>query len=227
MGDCCDRVARFVTPFGIALPAVLISRSGSFVAINKSPGLDGLPYEVYLRMSHMFVPILTDMFNHWFAQGAIPGSVTKGVITLLKKGGRHVWEGLDDYRPITLLNTELKILARVLANRLQLVISNLIGSEQTFAVKGRSIQDNLHLIREVLEGIEDGTKAALISLDQSKAFDRVDHRFLATVLETAGFKPEFRRWISMMYHNPQAVRGCSRSSVPSGRAARCLLFSMS
>ena len=175
------------------------------VGLNKSPGLDGLPYEVYLRMSHMFVPILTDMFNHWFAQGAIPGSVTKGVITLLKKGGRHVWEGLDDYRPITLLNTELKILARVLANRLQLVISDLIGSEQTFAVKGRSIQDNLHLIREVLEGIEDGTKAALISLDQSKAFDRVDHQFLATVLETAGFKPEFRRWISMMYHNPQAV----------------------
>ena len=188
-GVCCDRVVRYVTPFGrtfgIALPAALISRSGSFVAIsptspalgraeaascegvvtecevrdalkqvglNKSPGLDGLPYEVYLRMSHMFVPILTDMFNHWFAQGAIPGSVTKGVITLLKKGGRHVWEGLDDYRPITLLNTELKILARVLANRLQLVISDLIGPEQTFAVKGRSIQDNLHLIREVLEG---------------------------------------------------------------------------
>ena len=241
-GDCCVRVVRCVMPFGrtfgIALPAALISRSGSFVAIlptsprlgaaeaagcegvvtecevrdalkqvglNKSPGLDGLPYEVYLRMSHMFVPILTDMFNHWFAQGAIPGSVTKGVITLLKKGGRHIWEGLDDYRPITLLNTELKILARVLANRLQLVISDLIGPEQTFAVKERSIQDNLHLIREVLEGIEDGTEAALISLDQSKAFDRVDHRFLATVLETAGFQPEFRRWISMMYHNSQAV----------------------
>ena len=72
-------------------------------------------------------------------------------------------------------------------------------------MKGRSIQDNLHLIREVLERIEDDTEAALISLDQSKAFDRVDHRFLVTVLETAGFKPEFQRWISMMYHNPQAV----------------------
>ena len=81
------------------------------VGLNKSPGLDGLPYEVYLRMPHMFVPILTDMFNHWFAQGAIPGSISKGMITLLKKGGRHVWEGLDDYRSITLLNTELKILA--------------------------------------------------------------------------------------------------------------------
>ena len=127
------------------------------------------------------------------------------MITLLKKGGRHVWEGLDDYRPITLLNTELKILARVLANRLQLVISDLIGPEQTFTVKGRSIQDNLHLIREFLEGIKDDTEAALISLDQSKAFDRADHRFLVIVLETAEFEPESRRWISMMYHNRQTV----------------------
>ena len=96
-------------------------------------------------------------------------------------------------------------MARVLANCLQLVISDLIGPEQTYAVEGRSIKDNLHLLRKVVEGIEDGTEAALISLDQSKAFDRVDHRFLATVLETAGFQPEFRRWINMIYHNPQAV----------------------
>ena len=175
------------------------------IGLNKSPGLDGLPYEVYLRMSHIFVPILTDVFNHWFTQGAIPSSITKVMITLLKKGGRHIWEGLDDYRLITLLNTELKILAGVLANHLQIVISDLIGPKQTYTVKGRSIRDNLHLIRKVLEGIEDGTEATLISLDQSKAFNRVDHRFLATVLETSGFKPELSRWISMMYHNPQAV----------------------
>ena len=42
------------------------------VGLNKSPRLIGLPYEVYLRMSHMFVPILTNVFNHWFAQGALP-----------------------------------------------------------------------------------------------------------------------------------------------------------
>ena len=132
------------------------------VGLNKSSGLNSLPYEVYLRLPHMFAPILTDMFNHWFAQGAIPGSVTKGVITLLKKGSRHVWKCLDDYRPITLLNT--KIFARVLANRLQLVISDLIGPEQTYTVKGRSIHDNLHLIHVVLEGIEDDTEATLISL---------------------------------------------------------------
>ena len=126
--------------------------------LNKSPGLVGLPYEVYLRLLHKFVTILMDMFSHWIAQGTTPCSVIKGVITLLKKGGRYVWVGLDVYRLITLLNTGLKILARVLANPLQLATSDLIGPEQTFAVKGRLIQDNLHLICEVLEGIKDGTE---------------------------------------------------------------------
>ena len=41
-------------------------------SLNKSLGLDGLPYEVYLKMSHMFILILTDVFNYWFAQGALP-----------------------------------------------------------------------------------------------------------------------------------------------------------
>ena len=53
------------------------------VGLNKSSGLDGLPYEVFLRLPHMFVPILTDVFNHWFAQGAIPGSVPRA--------GSHCW----------------------------------------------------------------------------------------------------------------------------------------
>ena len=143
-------------------------------SLNKSSGLDGLRYEVYLRLPHVFVPILTDVFN----QGTIPGSVTKGVITLPKKGGRHVWEELDDYRPITLLNTELKILVQVLANRLLLVISDLVGPEQNYAVKGILIHHNLHLVLETLEALEDGTKATLINLDQSKVFDKFDHRVL-------------------------------------------------
>ena len=90
-------------------------------------------------------------------------------------------------------------------NRLQLVISNLIEPEQNYAVKGRSIQDNLHLVHEVLEGLKDGTEAVLINLDQSKVFDKVDHWLLATVFEIGRFKLEFHKWISMMYHNPQAV----------------------
>ena len=148
------------------------------VGCYKAPGLDGLPYELYLRMSHLFIPILTTLFNHWFEQGSIPRKMNRGMITLLKKDKRAGGK-IDNFRPITLLNTELKILAKILSNRLQIVLGSLIGPEQTCSVKGRSIQDNLHLIRTIIDGVKDDTEAALINLDQSKAFDRVDHRFLA------------------------------------------------
>ena len=137
------------------------------VGLNKSPGLDGLLDEVYLRISHTFVPVLTVMFNNWFAQGAIPGSIEE-------ESRRYVWEELCDYRPGSL------------------------GPEQNYAVKGRSIQDNLHLVRKIIEGIEDDTEVTLISLDLSKAFVRVDRRFLAT----AGFELEFHKWISILYRKP-------------------------
>ena len=138
------------------------------------------------------------------------------------------------YRPITRLNTELKMLVRVLANRLHLVTSDLIGTEQNYAVKGRSIQDNLRLVRTALEGLQDDTKATLINLDLYKAFDMMDYQFLVTVLETVELKPEFSKWISILDHNSQAVvqvngvvRRRSRSSGRSGRVAPCLFSSMS
>ena len=56
---------------------------------------------------------------------------------------------------------------------MQFVIGDLIGPLQNYAVKGRSIQDNSHLVGKILKGLEDDTEAALINLDQSKAFDRV------------------------------------------------------
>ena len=68
-------------------------------------------------------------------------------------------------------------------------------------MKERLIQENLHLVREILEGLKDSTKAALINLDQSKAFDRVSD----DCLETVGIQAELYRCISMMYHNAQAV----------------------
>ena len=131
------------------------------VRLIKSPGLDGLPYEVYFRMSYMFVPVLMGMFNHWLAHWATPGTIIKEMITLLKKGGRQFLEKLDNYRPITLLNIELKIL--VLVNWLQLVVSDLIGPVQNYAMKGSSVQDNLHFIWGILEEIEDDAEDALIS----------------------------------------------------------------
>ncbi|CAE1313253.1 unnamed protein product [Acanthosepion pharaonis] len=100
---------------------------------------------------------------------------------------------------------QLKILAKILQERLQSVAKSLLGPEQTCSVRGRTIQSNLHLIRTIIEGVKDDEEAALINLDQSKAFDRIDHRYLAAVLQAAGFAPNFCRWISLLYRSPSAV----------------------
>ena len=89
-----------------------------------------------------------------------------------------------------------------LENHLQIVIRDLIGPEQNDPMQGTSIQHNLQ-IHEIIEGIEDITDDALISSNQSKAFERMD-RFLAVVLETTRFEPESHRLIHTLYPNPQA-----------------------
>ena len=169
------------------------------VGLDKSPGIDGLHYEVYLRLSHKFVPLLATIYNNWMRQGTIPRRFTRGIVKLLRKN-KHGGDEISNFRPLTMLNTDLKILVKILANRLQTVLPSLICPEQTCAVKGRTIQDSLHLVRTIVEKV-DGN-AALINLDQSKAFDRVDHAFLEAVLSSAGFGVDFRTWIRLLYASP-------------------------
>ena len=69
-----------------AASEVLVTEDEVYAALkhvnrNRLPGLDGLHYEVYLRLSHMFVPILMNVFNNWFAHEAVPIGLTKRVIT--------------------------------------------------------------------------------------------------------------------------------------------------
>ena len=70
-------------------------------------------------------------------------------------------------------------------------------------MKGRTIQDSLHLVRTIVEKVDGNT--ALINLDKSKAFDRVDHAFLEAVLSAAGFGLHFRTWIRLLYASPGVV----------------------
>ena len=76
------------------------------VGFNKSPGIDGLPYEVYLRLSHMFVLLLATIYNNWMRQGSIPRRFTRGIVKLLCKN-KHGGDGISNFRPLTMLNTDL------------------------------------------------------------------------------------------------------------------------
>ena len=119
------------------------------------------------------------------------------IIVLYKKNDK-----LDtkNWRPISLLNVDYKIATRAISGRLLGVMGSIIGPDQTCGVRGRSISENLFTIRDLLEYVErENLPLALLSLDQEKAFDRVDWGFLHRVLETFNFGPDFMNWVKLFY----------------------------
>ncbi|KAJ4933762.1 hypothetical protein JOQ06_006573, partial [Pogonophryne albipinna] len=114
----------------------------------------------------------------------------RAVLTLLPKKGDL--QEIKNWRPVSLLCTDYKLLSRALSSRLRKVMDQVVDRTQTYCVPGRSIVDNVSLIRDILEvsgflGFDTG----LVSLDQEKAFDRVEHRYLWKVLERFGLSPGF------------------------------------
>ena len=165
---------------------------------GKSPGSDGLPREFYQNFWSVLGPDLRDVFDAAFQNGMLSPSQSTGVITLLPKSGDPLDPG--NKRPITLLNVDYKILAKTMCNRLATVMPDLVGPLQTCAVRGHSIQQNLWLLRDLISFVMDrDVPCALLSLDQEKAFDMVDHGFMFKVLSTFGLNTCFIKWIKLLY----------------------------
>ena len=108
---------------------------------------------------------------------------------------------LKNWRPISLLNVDYKICSKALSLRLKKVLGSIVDPDQTCSVPGRSISSNLVLLRDTLDFIErSGETGILVSLDQEKAFDRVNRSFLMNILEHFGFGPSFCSWIFTLYN---------------------------
>ena len=104
-----------------------------------------------------------------------------------------------------MLNTDYKILAHVLAKRLNNVIEKLINTDQTGYIKGRFIGQNIRVIQDVIDLLENNnTEGGVLFLDFRKAFDTVYHKFLKKTLESAKFGSSFIRWIDTMFYNAEA-----------------------
>ena len=122
-----------------------------------------------------------------------------GIITLICKDPERAYD-LKFWRLISLLCLDYKIISKCLTNRVKRVMGNLIDIDQTAAVVGRSIQDNIHLLRNILDySHQKHNRFILLSLDQSKAFDRVDHSFMFQVIKKFGFGPDLMKWVGLLY----------------------------
>ena len=116
-----------------------------------------------------------------------------------KKGDRRC---LDNWRPISLLNIDYKIVAKVLSSRLQKVITNLVSPEQKGFLKKRSALENIRLVQDIIDYCKHSEiPGIIIFLDFKKAFDNVCHSFLLYLLRKLNFKETFITWIRTLYNN--------------------------
>ena len=123
------------------------------------------------------------------------------IMTLhFKKGDKNL---LGDYRPISLPNTDYKIIAFIFARRLQKVLDSIISQNQSAYVKGRFIGINARLIIDIFEYCENlGEESILLFLDFHKAFDSVEWSFLFETLKCFNFGEKFIKWMQILYKNP-------------------------
>ena len=165
---------------------------------GKVPGRDGLPREFYLKFWELVGPDFLEVVGEMFERGELAPSMREGVVAMLFKKGDEL--ELKNWRPITLLGVDYKLIARALAGRLRLAMPYLVGEDQTCGVEGRSASWNLQLTRDVLCWVEERSlPLVFVSLDMEKAFDRVSHDFMFEALARSGFGVGFLRWLRLLY----------------------------
>jgi hypothetical protein len=127
-----------------------------------------------------------------------------GIITLIPKKGDLTQ--LANWRPITLLNTDYKLITRCLAKRLTTVLPKLITTDQSYCIPNRSIHTNLHLIRDSIDHADQRSlPLAVLSLDQASAYDCVEHPYIYHTLEKFGFGKIFIQNVLTIYRNAQGL----------------------
>lgn len=172
---------------------------------GSSPGNDGIPTEFYKVFWNDIKDPLIECFNFSFEKGYLSMSQKMGVITLLLKEKTLNRQDLSNWRPISLTNTDYKIIAKTLAIRLSTVINILIHEDQKGFMKGRNIAD---VIREIDDVIEQEkvlkSNSILLSIDYKKAFDSISVALINETLKVYGFGENFCSWILTLMQDRKA-----------------------
>ena len=145
---------------------------------NKAPGNDGLPVEFYLVFFDLLGPLLTDCINQNYEEGNLTNSQRQAVVSLFEKPSKDN-RLLKNWRPISLINVDAKVISKILATRLQHVLPNIVHQNQYAFVKNRTIEKALRLISDILDyTARENIPGIMFAADYAAAFDSLDHNFI-------------------------------------------------
>ncbi|MEK6264144.1 MAG: reverse transcriptase family protein [Clostridium sp.] len=172
---------------------------------NKTPGTDGLTAEFYRH----FWPIIVDhLYNSIITSvelGELSVEQKRGIITLIPKAGKDL-KYIKNWRPISILNVDYKIIAKILANRLKPVLPTLINNDQLAYVQDRIIGENLRIVKDIMDYTSLHNMSGILMLvDFEKAFDSLNRTFLDYTLDQYGFGSKFKGLVTLLYTNISSV----------------------
>lgn len=172
---------------------------------GKSPGDDGYTNEFYKAFKDQLSQLLVRAYRHALNKGKWAQTWSSSIVTLIHKEGKDPTK-CESYRPISLLNTDHKIISSILAIRLKENITEIITPDQCGFIPGRILADNIRRTLNIIDYAQrENEQLLLVTLDAEKAFDLVSWSFMFETIKEFGLNGIFCKWIQTLYSNPVSV----------------------
>ena len=166
---------------------------------GKSPGTDGIPIEFYKTFWIKISTLVYNSIQYAIDNDAMSNDQKRGILSLIPKKDKDI-RYLKNWRPLTLLNSDYKIFAKLMALRLQTVLDTLISTDQSGCIKGRSTFSNIRSTIDVITYVNEKNLPGILTyIDFEKAFDTVNWNFMHKCLKTMNFGDYFKKCIKIMY----------------------------
>ncbi|GKV32990.1 hypothetical protein SLEP1_g41549 [Rubroshorea leprosula] len=189
---------------------------------SKAPGPDGFNFKFIREMWETIKSSVMGFIDDFHRNGKLDRGVNSSFIVLIPKVTNP--QKIEEFRPISLIGVMYKVIAKLLANRISLVLDNVIGESQSAFIRGRHMVDSIVIANETIDEAKRKKMASfMFKMDFEKAYDKVCWDFLDNMMMRMDFDPKWRRWITACLESAEMsilINGSTTRQFKSSRGLR-------